>query len=136
VKVEHAGLLSNPNLKSGGSINNKMVELAGLLSNPNLAAGLARLDSAVAGIRRLRAADLVSPPVGRPPQGQVLRTIKRILARHPDGLPVSEVRRLVEEEIGRELSRSTVKGALSDHAGPNGAFKRRKRGVYMVKGGK
>jgi hypothetical protein len=109
------------------------MELAGLLSNPDLAEGLARLDLAVAGNRPLRAADLAAPPVGRPPQGQVLRIIKRILAGHPDGLPVSEVRSLVEEEIGRELSRSTVKGALSDHAGPNGVFKRRKRGVYMLR---
>jgi hypothetical protein len=56
----------------------------------------------------------------RPPQGQVLRMIKAVLAEHPDGLRVSEIRELVEQRLGRGLCRSTVKGALAEHAAPGG----------------
>jgi hypothetical protein len=61
-----------------------------------------------------------------------LRTIKAVLAEHPDGLCVSEIRERVEERLGRELSRSTVKGALAEHAVPGGPFVRRRRGVYRL----
>ncbi len=106
------------------------MELAGLLSNPGLAATLARLSRAVGGRPPTleRSADLA-----RPPQGQVLRTIKGVLLRHPDGLHVSEIRRAVEERLGRELPPSTVKGALAEHSGPGRMFRRRRRGVYMLR---
>ncbi len=68
------------------------------------------------------------------PQGQVLRTIKAVLLEHPDGLHVSEIRRAVEQRLERELSRSTVKGALAEHSGPAGVFRRRRRGVYVLRG--
>jgi hypothetical protein len=108
-----------------------MVELAGLLSNPDLALTLGgllqRLGPKPAGVDPIETADGC-----RPPQGQVLRAIKDILAEHPEGLHVSEARRLVEERLGRELSRSTVKGALAEHAGPDGIFRKRRRGVYVM----
>ena len=66
-------------------------------------------------------------------EGQVLRTIKAVLLEHPDGLHVSEIRRAVEERLGRQLSRSTVKGALAEHCEPGGLFRRRRRGVYMLR---
>lgn len=69
----------------------------------------------------------------RPPQGQVARTLKDILAGHPEGLHVSEARRLLEERLGRELPRSTVKSALVEHTGPEGDF-RRLSGVYVLRG--
>ena len=104
------------------------MELAGLLSNPGLASALARLSHAIAAgsSRRERTGD-----VRRPPQGEVLRTIKAVLVEHPDGLHVSAIRRAVEERLGRELSRPTVKGALAEHSGPAGLFRRGRRGVYM-----
>ncbi len=107
------------------------MELAGLLSNPSLAAALARLGHTMAG-RSPTAARRVD--FERPPQGQVLRTIKAVLLEHADGLHVREIRRAVEQRLGRELSRSTVKGALAEHSGPGGMFRRRRRGVYMLRG--
>lgn len=108
------------------------MELSGLLSNPALASTLARLAQAVSE----RIASLTTAPqrVGpdRPPQGQVLRMIKAVLAEYPDGLRVHEIRDLVEKRLGRELSRSTVKGALAEHAVPGGPFVRRRRGVYRL----
>ena len=107
------------------------MELAGLLSNPDFGSTLARLTRAIAdrSSRRERTGD-----VRRPPQGQVLRMIKAVLVEHPDGLHVCEIRRAVEERLGRELSRSTVKGALAEHSGQGGTFRRRRRGVYVLRG--
>lgn len=108
------------------------MELSGLLSNPALALALARLaEAASGGTASLTGAPQRSAPV-RPPQGEVLRTIKAVLAGYLDGLSVSEIRRLVEERLGRDLSRSTVKGALAEHAVPGGPFVRRRRGVYRL----
>jgi len=105
------------------------MELSGLLSNPDIASTLGRLGEAVA--ERVASLSGSPEPVNpvRPPQAQVLRTIKAVLAEHPEGLRVSEIRELVEERLGRGLSRSTVKGALADHAVPGGLFVRRCRGV-------
>lgn len=110
------------------------MELSGLLSNSKLAESLARLGAELAPTP-LAPADAPVPATDRRwPQGQVLRTIKAVLGEHRDGLPTSDVRRLVELRLGRELPRSTVKGALAAHSGPDGIFKRRKRGIYVVRG--
>ncbi len=76
------------------------MELSGLLSNPALALTLARLGEAASGATAsVTSGPQRSAPV-RPPQGEVLRTIKTVLAGYPDGLSVSEIRRLVEERLG------------------------------------
>jgi hypothetical protein len=109
------------------------VELAGLLSNPDFGSLLTRLREALAK-RPDRASAVARSVPDRAPQGQVLRTIKAVLLEHPDGLRVSQIRRAVEERLGRELSRSTVKGALAEHCESGGIFRRRRRGVYMLRG--
>ena len=110
------------------------MELAGLLSNPAFGSTLARLGEALAKRRPdlTRAVTRSLPDAA--PQGQILRTIKAVLLEHPDGLHVSEVRRAVEERLRRQLSRSTVKGALAEHCEPGGIFRRRRRGVYVLRG--
>ena len=65
----------------------------------------------------------------KPPQGQVLRTIKRVLAQHPNGLQTHEVRGLVERQLGRPLPKSTVKDALAS----NPAFLRIGYGRYRLR---
>jgi hypothetical protein len=110
------------------------MELSGLLSNPQLAGILSRLQAALTATRFAPADAPVPATDRRRPQGQVLRMIKSVLREHRDGLPATEVRRLVELRLGRELPRSTVKGALAEHSGPDGSFRRRKRGIYAVRG--
>jgi hypothetical protein len=110
------------------------MELVGLLSNPQLAGILARLGASLIATPFAPADAPVCATDRRRPQGQVLRTIKAVLREHRDGLATSDVRRLVELRLGRELPRSTVKGALAEHSGPDGIFKRRKRGIYVVRG--
>lgn len=61
-------------------------------------------------------------------QGQILWTIKRVLAAYPDGLQAFEVRRIVELELGRKLPKSTVKDALAS----NPAFERIGYGRYRL----
>lgn len=61
-------------------------------------------------------------------QGQILRTIKQVLAGYPDGLQTFEIRRLVELELGRKLPKSTVKDALAS----NPAFERLGYGRYRL----
>lgn len=61
-------------------------------------------------------------------QGEILATIKQVLGEHPDGLQTVEARRLVEERLGRELPRSTVKATLAEHA----AFERIGHGRYRL----
>jgi hypothetical protein len=109
------------------------MELAGLLSNPDLGSTLARLGQALATHRPDRSDAVMRALPAAAPQGQILRTITAVLLEHPDGLHVSEIRRAVEERLGRRLSRSTVKGALAEHCVPGGIFRRRRRGVYMLR---
>lgn len=69
-------------------------------------------------------------PKLKPPRGEVLRMIQLVLLENPDGLHTYEVRRLVEERLGRKLPRSTVKGCLAEHSK---LFVRVRRGVYRVR---
>ena len=62
-------------------------------------------------------------------QGQVLATVKRVLADYPAGLQAFEVRRFVELELGEKLPKSTVKDALSSNA----AFERIAPGRYRLR---
>jgi hypothetical protein len=76
---------------------------------------------------------VVAEPTGaRPPQGQLLRTIKLVLADRPAGLRTVEIWRLVEERLGRQVSYSAVKGDLASNAGCGGCFERLRRGVYRL----
>ncbi len=110
------------------------MELAGLLSNPKLGSTLGHVGEALANRRPNRTSAVARSRLDAAPQGQVLRTIRAVLLEHPEGLHVSDIRRAVEERLGRELSRSTVKGALAEHCEPGGIFRRRRRGVYMLRG--
>jgi hypothetical protein len=103
-----------------------MVELSGLLSNPNVCSDLDRLHELIEKAKqskRKRSSFEIKPP-----QGQVLRTIKLVMLEHPDGLHTYEVRKLVEERLGRKLPKSTVKDALAT----NPAFERIGYGKYRV----
>jgi hypothetical protein len=104
-----------------------MVELSGLLPNPELSALLHKIKANLKpGALQRR---LIVEPKLKPQQGEILKTIKLVLLEHPDGLHTYEVRRLVEERLGRKLPRSTVKGCLAEH--PK-LFVRLVRGKYRI----
>jgi hypothetical protein len=99
------------------------------LLNPEIRPKLERLREAVAGLKgnvaahRVKFRDL---PLG---QGQILWTIKQVLAAYPDGLQAFEVQQIVGLELGRKLAKSTVNCALST----NTAFERIGRGRYRLR---
>ncbi|MHB1468659.1 MAG: hypothetical protein ACYCX7_05840 [Solirubrobacteraceae bacterium] len=106
------------------------MELVGTYSNSESEARLRRLVQAV---ERLKL-DAEPPPLPelRPPQGQVLRVIKTVLASFPDGLRTVEIWRLVQAELGRNVPYSTIKDALSSNLGERGCFERLRHGVYRL----
>ncbi|MFN8164128.1 MAG: integrase core domain-containing protein [Solirubrobacterales bacterium] len=112
------------------SINQDLVQLTGVLSNPSITK---RLDS-LAAVLALQQPGLSTHRINLPrlplAQGQILLTIKNVLASHPDGLQAFEIRQLVERELGHKIPRSTVKDALAR----NPAFDRIARGRYRSTG--
>jgi hypothetical protein len=65
----------------------------------------------------------------RLPQGAILRAIVRVLVAHPDGLRAVEIRKHVDQELGRGIGKS----AINDRLWRNGQFERVRRGVYKLK---
>ena len=104
------------------------VEVLRALSNPEVGVEFDRLTEALNRLGRRLERHRVVAEDPRQPYGEVMRTIKTVLAEHPEGLRTVEVRRLVEARLGRELPRSTVKDALA--ASP--AFERLSRGRYRL----
>jgi hypothetical protein len=79
------------------------VELAEVLSNPEASARLGRALKAVAGLKPDPRAMTAPPRPVRPPQGQLLRAIKTVLADQPAGLRTVEVWQRVEARLGRPV---------------------------------
>ena len=104
----------------------KLVELSGHPSNPNVRSDLDQLQELIEEGKQSRR--MISAPRLKPPQGQILKTIKLVMMEHPDGLHTYEVRRLVEERLGRKLPKSTVKDALAT----NPMFERIGYGRYVI----
>lgn len=67
--------------------------------------------------------------VDRLPQGAILRTIKAVLASHPEGLRAQKVQRRVEAQLGRPVPKSTVYERVSE----NSSFLRVGRGWYRLR---
>lgn len=65
----------------------------------------------------------------KPPQGQVLRTIKQVLEDHPEGLRTNQIRHLVEQQLGRSIGKSTI----NDRLVRNPSFERISRGKYCLR---
>lgn len=105
------------------------MELVGALLNPETGPMLDRLAKALAALEPNLASHRIVPRKLQKVQGQVLATIKRVLAAYPDGLQTFEARRLVELDLGRKLPKSTVKDALAS----NPAFERLGHGRYRLK---
>lgn len=103
------------------------VELSGLLSNPRVTLELKRIAEGLASEPRSAPAARLS--ARRAPQGQVLRAIKGVLAGCADGLQAHEVRTLVEQHLGRQISKSTVNATLFS----NPAFELIAYGRYRLK---
>jgi hypothetical protein len=102
------------------------VELSGLLPNPELSALLHKIKANLkTGVTQQGPA---AQSVPKPRPGEILKTIRLVLLEHPDGLHTYEVRRLVEERLGRKLPRSTVKGFLAEKP----EFIRLGRGKYRL----
>lgn len=72
----------------------------------------------------VNAAESVSRP------GAVVDAIREVLADHPAGLCVADVRKLVEIRVGRKVPNSSVKGALWEKP----EFIRIRYGVYRLAG--
>jgi hypothetical protein len=105
------------------------MELAGLLSNPRVTLELDRIVKAVVGQQPGESNECQDCAAEKPPQGQILRTIKEVLREHADGLQTYEVRSHVEKRLGRSLPKSTVKDALAS----NRVFERISKGRYRLK---
>jgi hypothetical protein len=111
------------------------MELSGLLSNPQFAEKLEKLQSSLVRLTDgCQNTPRSTPNAQEPslPRGLILRTIVEVLAAEAGGLRTVEIRRRVEERLGRELPRSIVKAALAEHARPSGLFKRVRPGVYVA----
>jgi len=106
------------------------MELAGVLSNQELGGRLRQIGQAVAALPPGLAPEAAEAP---PAQGEVLRTIKTVLADVPDGLRSVEIWRLVVARLGRPVLYATVKAGLAQNAGDDGCFGRLRRGVYRLK---
>jgi hypothetical protein len=104
------------------------MELAGVLSNPDASLMLDRLADVLAALEPKLATHQIVLRKLPMPQGQIIWTIKRVLADYPNGLQTFEVRRLVELELGHKLPKSTVKDALAS----NSAFERIGIGKYLL----
>ena len=105
------------------------MELMGALLNPEIGVLLAGISDALDGLGSAVAEHGVVMAPRRNAQGEIVRTIKLVLAAHPLGLQTVEVRRLVEAHLGQRLPPSTVKGMLVQ----NGAFERVERGRYRLR---
>jgi hypothetical protein len=99
-----------------------------VLSNHELGPKLDRLAEVLGSLEPKLSSHRIVPHKLPKAQGEILRTIKQVLAGYPGGLQTFEVRRLVEQELGRKLLRSTVKDALAS----NPAFERISRGRYRM----
>jgi hypothetical protein len=110
------------------------MELVEALLNPESSGRLGRALKAAAQLQPgVRAMMAQPPPNVQPPQGQLLRAIKVVLAGRPDGLRTVEVWRLVEDRLGREVSYSAIKTDLASNAVRDGCFERLRRGVYRLR---
>jgi hypothetical protein len=58
-----------------------------------------------------------------------LRAIQQVLAGFPNGLQGFEIRRMVEQDLGRKVPSSTIKSNLAD----NPAFERIGYGRYRLR---
>jgi hypothetical protein len=106
------------------------MELAGVLSNPEVGPKLDRLAEVLGSIEPKLASHRIVLRKLPLAQGRILRTIKQVLAGYPGGLQTFEIRRMVEQELGQRLPKSTVKDALAS----NPAFERLGYGRYRLAG--
>lgn len=91
---------------------------------------LDRLANAVAALGPVVAQHRVCIAAHHPRQGEILDAMRMVLVGHPRGLRMTEVHRLVEQRLGRPVSRSTIEATLPD----NPAFGRVSRGIYRLRG--
>lgn len=133
--MELAGLLSNPRVDRREfsqdpepiqSIQDPFVDLVRAITDPVFVNGAQKLSGL---LKHTKSDKRSGPPKLKPPQGQILRTIKLVLLEQPDGLQTYEARKLVEERLGRKLPNSTVRDALAN----NRAFERTGRGRYRIR---
>ena len=134
--MELSGLLSNPRVdrrefsQDPEPVEHPLLDIVRAITHPSF---LTRAEKLSKQIEKLLASnDKVSLPKYKPKprQGRTLRTIKTVLLEHPDGLQTYEVRKLVEERLGRRLPKSTVKDALATHPKD---FRRVSYGRYMLR---
>jgi hypothetical protein len=105
-----------------------LMELLVALLNLETGPKLDRLAQAIKHLEGDPASHGIVFPELPPAQGQILMTIKHVLAAYPDGLQAFEVRRAAELQLGRKLAKSTVNAALAE----NPAFKRIGYGRYRL----
>ena len=99
------------------------------LLNPEVGSKLDQLTKIFASLEPNLASHRIVPRKLPLAQGLTLATIKRVLASHPEGLQTFEVRKYVEQDLGRKLPKSTVKDALAS----NPAFERVRYGRYRLR---
>jgi len=106
------------------------MELIGSLSNPQVGVELDRLAEAIRSLGpSLQGHQVELPPVQQERRGDILRATEAVLARHPEGLRMIEVRRLVAQELGRPVLVSTIKSSLARRP----SFERISLGRYRLR---
>jgi hypothetical protein len=105
------------------------MELVRGLSNPQLGVELGELRTVLAKLAKSAAANPVAVPRRALRQGEILSAINVVLIGEPSGLRTTEVHARVEEQLGRDISYSTVKANLAGGS----RFERLARGVYRLK---
>lgn len=104
------------------------MELAGALSNPEVGPRLDRLATDLAALKPNLASHTIVLRKLPLRQGWILRTIKQVLAEHPEGLQRWQVGELVEKRLERPVPKSTIGNALVKPA-----FERIGPGRYRLK---
>lgn len=108
------------------------MDLSGALFEPSLLERLERLNGLRMGL--LAASKDNAGPAELPhKQGQILKTVVRVLANAGKPMHVASIHQAAEDLLGQQISRSTVKDCLwSNSKGDNPRFQRRRHGWYRA----
>lgn len=129
--MEPSGGKSN---QDSGVLGKAVSELIGVLGSQETRSGLARLAKRLAGVRAggERWQDVACRQRPRRP-GWVLKAVVQVLADREEPMRAKDIHAAVEALVGEPVARSSIKGALADHAsGSSRRFVRIARGRYVL----
>jgi hypothetical protein len=65
-------------------------------------------------------------------RGELVDLVAAVLAEHPNGLRTVEVRKIVQDRLGRQLGRSTARSILASVSSDGGPSERVAHGRYRL----